>query len=70
MGSIRSSSTAYSSNNIFKRNRHNSVYSTPDANDLPVNNLRPSNNKMKLYDKFTRGKSMNSRKHMKKRGKQ
>jgi hypothetical protein len=31
MGSIRSSSTAYSSGGIFNRNRLNSVYSSPEA---------------------------------------
>lgn len=68
MGSMRSSSTAYSSNNIFKRNRHNSVYSSPEA-DLPGQQLRPSvNNKMKLYDKFQR-KSGRNVKNMMKRGK-
>lgn len=54
MGSLRSSSTAYSSGHPFKRNRHNSVYSSPD-NELPGQQLRPSiNNKMKMYDKFPR----------------
>lgn len=70
MGSMRSSSTAYSSSNIFKRNRHNSVYSSPEADGgLPGQQLRPSiNNKMKLYDKFPR-KSGRNLKHMMKRGK-
>lgn len=70
MGSMRSSSTAYSSsNNIFKRNRHNSVYSNPDADPtLPGQQLRPTmNNKMKLYDKFPR-KSGRNIKNMTKRG--
>lgn len=36
VGSIRSSSTAYSSG-LFGRQRHNSVYSTPDhQNGLPI----------------------------------
>lgn len=68
MGSLRSSSTAYSSGYPFKRNRHNSVYSSPD-NDLPGQQLRPSiNNKMKMYDKFPR-KSGRNLKNMLKRGK-
>ncbi|XP_031631202.1 bestrophin-1 isoform X2 [Contarinia nasturtii] len=66
MGSLRSSSTAYSSGYPFKRNRHNSVYSSPD-NDLPGQQLRPSiNNKMKMYDKFPR-KSGRNLKNMLKR---
>lgn len=70
MGSLRSSSTAYSSGYPFKRNRHNSVYSSPD-NDLPGQQLRPSiNNKMKMYDKFPRKSGRQSNlKHMLKRGK-
>lgn len=68
MGSLRSSSTAYSSGYPFKRNRHNSVYSSPD-NDLPGQQLRPSlNSKMKMYDKFPR-KSGRNLKNMLKRGK-
>lgn len=67
MGSLRSSSTAYSSNYLFKRNRHNSVYSSPD-NELPVHQLRPSvNNKNKMYDKLPR-KSGRNLKNMLKRG--
>lgn len=31
MGSVRSSSTAYSSGGVFKRNRQHSVYSSPEA---------------------------------------
>ena len=31
MGSVRSSSTAYSSGGLFKRNRNNSVYANPEA---------------------------------------
>lgn len=60
MGSLRSSSTAYSSGLPFKRNRHNSVYSSPD-NELPVQQLRPNlnNNKMKMYDKFSRKSGRN-----------
>lgn len=74
MGSVRSSSTAYSSsNNIIKqRNRHNSVYSNPDANDptaLPGQQLRPTmNTKMKLYDRFPRNKSGRNLKNIGKRG--
>lgn len=68
MGSLRSSSTAYSSGLPFKRNRHNSVYSSPD-NELPAQQLRPTvNNKMKMYDKFPR-KSARNLKNMLRRGK-
>lgn len=68
MGSLRSSSTAYSSGLPFKRNRHNSVYSSPD-NELPAQQLRPTvNNKMKMYDKFPR-KSGRNLKNMLRRGK-
>lgn len=69
MGSLRSSSTAYSSGYPFKRNRHNSVYSSPD-NDLPGQQLRPSvNNKMKsIYDKYPGRKSGRNLKNMLKRG--
>lgn len=69
MGSLRSSSTAYSSGLPFKRNRHNSVYSSPD-NELPnAQQLRPNvNNKMKMYDKFPR-KSGRGLKNMLRRGK-
>lgn len=67
MGSVRSSSTAYSSNGIFKRNRHNSVYSSPEAGVLPGQQLGPP--KMSLYDKFVGRKSIRTPRHMMKRGK-
>lgn len=70
MGSVRSSSTAYSSNGIFKRNRHNSVYSSPEAGVLPGQQLGPPPaHKMSLYDKFVGRKSIRNQRHMMKRGK-
>lgn len=69
MGSIRSSSTAYSSNGIFKRNRQNSVYSSPEANVLPGQQLTaPQSHKLSLYDKFVNRKSIRNQRHMMKRG--
>lgn len=72
MGSIRSSSTAYSSNNLFKRNRHNSVYSSPESRVTMPNQQQlgpplPSQ-KMSLYDKFVNRKSIRNQKHLLKRG--
>ncbi|XP_075228580.1 bestrophin 2 isoform X2 [Lycorma delicatula] len=66
VGSIRSSSTTYSSG-LFRRPRHNSVYSSPDNGAvLPVtihgagnnNNNNPGNpHKMSIYDRIIRRKS-------------
>lgn len=57
MGSVRSSSTAYSSGGVFKRNRNNSVYANPEA-VLPGQNLPPPVHKMSLYEKFVNRKSV------------
>lgn len=59
MGSVRSSSTTYSSGGFFTRNRHNSVYSSPETGGIPQNNMN-SNSKMSLYDRFVGGKSVRS----------
>ncbi|KAK0083064.1 hypothetical protein PV325_009426 [Microctonus aethiopoides] len=59
MGSVRSSSTTYSSGGFFTRNRHNSVYSSPETGGIPQNNMN-SNGKMSLYDRFVGGKSVRS----------
>lgn len=67
VGSIRSSSTAYSSG-LFGRQRHNSVYSTPDQqNGLPIavvggHPLHPgaqnqNTHKMSIYDRLIGRKS-------------
>jgi bestrophin, other len=57
MGSVRSSSTAYSSGGLFMRNRHNSVYSSPEAGMAqPITG--PSMHKMSLYEKFVGRKSV------------
>lgn len=73
MGSMRSSSTAYSSNGLFKRNRHNSVYSSPESRiTLPGNQQLgppPASQKMSLYDKFVNRKSIRNQRHLLKRGK-
>lgn len=59
MGSIRSSSTTYSSGgNFFSRNRHNSVYSSPETGGLPQTNN--PNLKMSLYDRLVGRKSVRS----------
>lgn len=60
MGSVRSSST-YSSS--FNRNRHNSVYSSPEAG-LPITNP-VMHHKMSLYDKFVGRKSGRNRQLLK-----
>ncbi|CAD7083458.1 unnamed protein product [Hermetia illucens] len=68
MGSVRSSSTAYSSGGagLFNRNRVNSVYSSPEAG-LPLNqNHQP--HKMSLYDKFV-GRRSTRRQFMKQNSK-
>ena len=43
MGSVRSSSTTYSSGGLFRQGRHNSMYSSADANALPANSTLVSN---------------------------
>ncbi|XP_015523594.1 uncharacterized protein Best2 isoform X1 [Neodiprion pinetum] len=59
MGSVRSSSTTYSSGGgFFSRNRHNSVYSSPEAGGLPQ--ATNPNQKMSLYDRFVGQKSVRS----------
>ena len=60
MGSVRSSSTAYSSS--YNRNRHNSVYSSPEAG-LPINSS--IHQKISLYDKFVGRKSGRNRQLLK-----
>lgn len=62
MGSMRSSSTAYSSGGLFNRNRLNSVYSSPEAGK-PQNPVL--HHKMSLYDKFVGRKSGRQRQFMK-----
>ncbi|XP_063986612.1 bestrophin-3 [Diachasmimorpha longicaudata] len=59
MGSVRSSSTTYSSSGFFSRNRHNSVYSSPESGGLPQTNPHP-NVKMSLYDRLVGRKSIRS----------
>ncbi|XP_043263083.1 uncharacterized protein LOC122403557 [Colletes gigas] len=56
MGSVRSSSTTYSSGGFFSRNRHNSVYSSPETGGMPQTNN--PNLKMSLYDRLVGGKSI------------
>ncbi|XP_058059506.1 bestrophin-2 isoform X2 [Anopheles bellator] len=57
MGSGRSSSTAYSSGGLFARNRHNSVYSSPEAGlGQPIVSGAPTP-KVSLYDRFVNRKS-------------
>ena len=65
MGSIRSSSTTYSSG-LFGRTRHNSVYSSPDTGGggvLPVTQNGPTplpplpHHKMSIYDRLIGRKS-------------
>ncbi|XP_076170334.1 bestrophin family protein [Ptiloglossa arizonensis] len=59
MGSVRSSSTTYSSGGgFFSRNRHNSVYSSPETGGLPQTNN--PNLKMSLYDRLVGRKSNRS----------
>lgn len=71
MGSMRSSSTTYSSGGLFNRTRHNSVYSSPE-NGLPVsaginghingiNGSTPHLQKITLYDRLWGRKSIKSR---------
>lgn len=68
MGSLRSTSTSYSSGRLFARTRHNSVYSSPEsgipisgsgeggANSVP-NTVVLHNQKMSLYDRIVGRKS-------------
>lgn len=65
MGSARSASTAYSSGGIFNRNRHNSVYSSPEAGLVPNQQTQ----KMSLYDKFVGRKSLRAQRQMIKQSK-
>ncbi|XP_070512990.1 uncharacterized protein Best2 isoform X2 [Cardiocondyla obscurior] len=59
VGSVRSSSTTYSSGGgFFTRNRHNSVYSSPETGGLPQTNN--SNLKISLYDRLVGRKSIRS----------
>ncbi|KAJ9585888.1 hypothetical protein L9F63_020451, partial [Diploptera punctata] len=55
MGSVRSSSTTYSSG-LFGRGRHNSVYSSPEAGP-PGPPSQPLQHKMSLYDRLVGRKS-------------
>uniref|UniRef100_A0A2M3YZW2 Putative bestrophin best vitelliform macular dystrophy-associated protein n=1 Tax=Anopheles braziliensis TaxID=58242 RepID=A0A2M3YZW2_9DIPT len=58
MGSGRSSSTAYSSGGLFARNRHNSVYSSPEAGlGQPIVSGGAPAAKVSLYDRFVSRKS-------------
>ncbi|GAB0095653.1 Bestrophin [Sergentomyia squamirostris] len=59
MGSARSSSTAYSSGGLVSRNRHNSVYSSPEAalGQQIQQNLPQAQQKMSFYDKLVGRKS-------------
>ncbi|XP_014480261.1 PREDICTED: serine-rich adhesin for platelets isoform X2 [Dinoponera quadriceps] len=58
VGSVRSSSTTYSSGGgFFTRNRHNSVYSSPETGLPQTNN---PNFKMSLYDRLVGRKSVRS----------
>ncbi|XP_001603406.2 uncharacterized protein LOC100119673 isoform X1 [Nasonia vitripennis] len=69
MGSVRSSSTTYSSSGaggFFSRNRHNSVYSSPEqAAGQPGNGTAQSQNhpgfKISLYDRLRRKSIQSSR---------
>lgn len=59
VGSVRSSSTTYSSGGgFFSRNRHNSVYSSPETGGLPQTNN--PNLKISLYDRLVGRKSVRS----------
>lgn len=63
MGSVRSSSTAYSSAGLFARNRNNSVYSSPEAGMPPQPPGLPTH-KMSLYDKFVNRKSLRNQRQL------
>lgn len=71
MGSVRSSSTAYSSGGLFARNRHNSVvYANPEVGVVSSPNGThppPLQHKMSLYDRFVGRKSIRSQ-HSKRLG--
>lgn len=70
MGSARSASTAYSSGGLFGRNRHNSVYSSPEAGLPPgVAQQVPGAQKMSLYDKFVGRKSLRAQRQLMKQSK-
>lgn len=70
MGSVRSSSTAYSSGGVFKRNRNNSVYANPEAVLQSGPNAPPPAHKMSLYEKFVNRKSVrNQQRHLMKQSK-
>lgn len=67
MGSLRSTSTSYSSGRLFARTRHNSVYSSPESG-LPgpgggvvseggATSAILQNHKMSLYDRLVGRKS-------------
>lgn len=58
MGSVRSSSTYSSGGGFFARNRHNSVYSSPETGGLPQTNN--PNLKMSFYDRLVGRKSIRS----------
>lgn len=72
VGSIRSSSTTYSSGGIFRQARRNSTYSSPETGTLPAGNIslssvNPSketngNHKMSFYDRLAGRKSGRSAK--------
>ncbi|XP_055696715.1 bestrophin-3 isoform X4 [Phlebotomus papatasi] len=58
MGSARSSSTAYSSGGLMTRNRHNSVYSSPEAAlGQQIQGTAPAQQKMSFYEKLVGRKS-------------
>lgn len=58
MGSARSSSTAYSSGGLMTRNRHNSVYSSPEAAlGQQIQGAAPAQQKMSFYEKLVGRKS-------------
>ena len=69
MGSVRSSSTAYSSGGLFARNRHNSVYSSPEAGLPHQQPSGPPSHKMSLYDKFVSRKSIRAQRQLMKQSK-
>lgn len=69
MGSIRSSSTAYSSGGGLKRNRNNSVYANPEA-VLPGQIAPSAPPKTSLYGKyFGRNSVRNQQKQLMKQSK-
>lgn len=79
MGSVRSSSTTYSSGGFLSRNRHNSVYSSPESGQIGTNGMMISQNhqqqqnnpnfKMSFYDRFRR-KSIQSQRAARQAGQQ